>query len=386
MKVIDCGVAGWDSFANPHSHEGKPAMRASQLLLGIVCASVLLPNCVAQSSKKPKTGDKAGDKTADKMPDKAGPATLAATELATVDDQKITEDDLAPYVAGQLRPLREQEYQIKKKALDSLINQKIVEAEAKKKGLTTEKLYEQEVDSKVAEPTDVEIAAVYAVQREQLNRPFEEVKAQLTQTLKNAKIQQARKEYAAHLREQAKVGVLLSPPRVQVGIDPTRVRGNLKAKVMIVEFSDFQCPFCGQVQGTLKNVLAKHDGTVALAFRDLPVSQIHPQAMSAAQAARCAGEQGKFWEYHDLLFADQAGLDKPGLVTKAKKLQLDEKQFDSCISGEKYKAQIQQDSQEGMRAGVSGTPGFFVNGVFLSGAQPEATFDKLIEEQLSARP
>src|SRR5258708_27741452 len=217
----------------------------------------------------------------------------SAPPLATVDGQPITDEDLAPYVAGQLRPLREQEYQIKKKALDAMISQKLVEAEAKKKGVSTEKLYEQEVDAKVPEPTDVELNAIYAVQKEQLNRPFEEVKPQLAQTLKRAKIQQARQEYSARLRDQAKVTVLLSPPRAQVGFDPARVRGNPKAKVMIVEFSDFQCPFCSQVQATLKNVLAKHEGSVALAFRDMPVAQIHPQAQLAAEAARCAGEQGK---------------------------------------------------------------------------------------------
>ena len=163
--------------------------------------------------------------------------------LATVDGQKLTEEDLAPYVQSQLRPLREQEYQIKKKALDNLINQKLVDAEAKKKGVTTEKLYEQEVDAKVPEPTDVELNAIYAVQKEQLNRPFEEVKAQLQQNLKRAKTQQARQEYSAHLRDQAKVAILMSPPRVQVGFDPARVRGNPKARVMIVEFSDYQCPY-----------------------------------------------------------------------------------------------------------------------------------------------
>lgn len=315
-------------------------------------------------------------------------AGIGKTEvpLATVDGQPVTEDELAPYVAGQLRPIREQEYQIKKKALDSLISQKVLEAEAKKKGLTTEKLLEQEVDAKVPEPTDAELTAVYAVQREQIGRPFNEVKGQLQQGLKNAKIAQARQEYSTRLREQAKITVLLGPPRMQVGFDPARVRGNPKAKVMIVEFSDFQCPFCGQVQGALKNVLAKHGDTVALAFRDMPVSQSHPFAMGAAQAARCAGEQGKFWEYHDLLFADQAGLDKPGLTSKAQKLQLNQKQFEACVSSEKYKTQIQQDSQEGIKAGVSGTPGFFINGIFVSGALPEASFDKLIADQLEARP
>jgi len=303
--------------------------------------------------------------------------------LATVDGQPVMDEDIAPYVQGQLRPLREQEYQIKKKALDTLITQRILEGEAKKKGVTTDKLLEQEVDAKVAEPADGELNAIYAMQKEQINRPFEEVKTQLQQSLKKARIQQARQEYSAHLREHAKVAVLLGLPRVQIGFDPARVRGNPNAKVMIVEFSDFQCPYCGQVEATLKKVLAKHEGVVALAFRDMPISQIHPFAQGAAEASRCAGEQGKYWEYHDLLFGDQNGLDRNGLLAKAVKLQLDAKQFDACVSSEKFKAQVQQDNQEGMRVGVTGTPGFFINGIFMSGAQSEAVFEKAIEDQLA---
>jgi protein-disulfide isomerase len=335
--------------------------------------------CSQSASKKPT---KAAEKNPESSVEK--PVAPVSPPLATVDGQTITDDDLAPYVQGQLRPLRDQEYQIKKKALDSIIGQKVLEAEAKKKGLTTEKLLEQEVDAKVPEPTDAEIGAVYAMQREQLNKPLDELKGQLQQTLKRAKIQQARQEYSAKLRDQAKIAVLLSPPRVQVGFDPARVRGNPKAKVMIVEFSDFQCPYCGQVEATLKSVLAKHQDTVALAFRDMPITQIHPMAQGAAEASRCAGEQGKFWEMHDLMFADQGGLDRNGLIAKAAKLQLEAKQFDACLTSEKYKAQVQQDNQDGFRAGVSGTPGFFINGVFISGAQTESTFEKIIQEQLAA--
>jgi len=259
-------------------------MRVFALVILSFCAAAV---CAAQSSAPPKSA-----------------AEKSAPPLATVDGQAITEDYINPYVQSQLRPLRDQEYQIKRKALDNLVNQRVLEAEAKKKGFTTDMLLQQEVDAKVVEPTNVELNAIYAVQKEQLNRPFEEVKPQLQQNLKKAKIQQARQEYSAHLREQAKVSILLSPPRVQVGVDPARVRGNPKASVMIVEFSDYQCPYCGQVEATLKNVLAKHEGVVALAFRDMPIAQIHPLAQGAAEASRCAGEQGKFWEYHDLLFAD----------------------------------------------------------------------------------
>jgi protein-disulfide isomerase len=313
----------------------------------------------------------------------SGPAKSTET-LASVGGQPITEDDLLPSVASKLISLRNLEYQMKKQALDNLIDQKLLEAEAKRKGISADKFLEQEVDTKVAEPTDAELNAYYLAQKAELNRPLNEAKAQLEPSLKQAKVQQARQAFYAHLREQAKVVVLLSPPRVEVSVDPARVRGNPKAKVMIVEFSDFQCPYCGGVQATLQSVLAKHPDTVALAYRDMPMSKIHPLARKAAEAARCAGEQGKFWEYHDLLFADQSKLDQDGLMNKARTLKLDEQQFESCLGGEKFKAQIQQDSQDGMRAGVSGTPGFFINGIFLSGSQPESAFENLVQEQLSA--
>jgi protein-disulfide isomerase len=360
-------------------------MKASQLLFGLVFVSMFVPFSKAQSAPSVSVSVKRAD-APEKTSITKSTSTIAAAgaPLATVNGQAITEADLAPLIEGQLRSVRDQEYQIKKKALDTLIAEKVLEAEAKKRELTAEKLVEQEVDSKIPEPTDVEINAVYDVQREQLKQPLQEVKARVAQDLKRARIQQARLEYSTHLRDQAKVAVLLSPQRIQVAIDPARVRGNPKAKVMIVEFSDFQCPYCQRAEATLKGVLAKHGDAVAVSYRDMPLTAIHPMAMGAAQAGRCAGEQGKFWELHDAMFADQAGLDRNGLVAKAKTLNLDEKQFDACLTSEKYKAQVQQDAQEGSRLGINGTPAFFINGVFLNGAQPESAFESVIKDELAA--
>ena len=365
-------------------------MKPSQLLIASICASVFLSSAFAQSDNKAKVTvkvEKATDMTPEKTTtEKAKTTGSLPVPVASVDGQAITEEELLTAAQGQLRQLRDQEYQIKRKALDNLISQKILEAEAKKKGVTADKLLEQEADSRVPEATDVELKALYAVQKEQLGKPFDEAKVQLGSTLRNARIQQARQEYTAHLRDQAKVAVLMSPPRVQVAVDPARVRGNPKAKVMIVEFSDFQCPYCQKAEATLKTVLAKHEGVVAMSYRDMPLTSIHPMAMGAAEAGRCAGDQGKFWEMHDAMFADQAGLDHNGLVAKAAKLGLDEKQFDACLTSEKYKVQIQQDSQEGTRFGINGTPAFFINGVFLNGAQPESAFERAIKDELETVP
>ena len=303
--------------------------------------------------------------------------------LAVVGGQTIYDDDLVPFVQGQVFQLRLQEYEVKSKALENLVNQKLLEAEAKKKGIPTEKRLEQEVDAKVPEPTETELQALYIVQKEQLRKSFDDIKAQLQQLLKQAKLQQARQDYYKRLREQAGVSIFLQKPKVEVAYDPARLRGNPKAPVVIVEFSDFQCPYCRSVQPTLKNLLAKYEGRVSLSYRDLPLRDIHPQAQMAAEASRCAGEQGKFWEYHDLLFENPNKLNREGLVEQARSLKLDEKQFDSCLSSDKYKTQIEEDRQAGLRAGVNGTPGFFINGNMVSGNQPQDSFERVIEAELA---
>jgi protein-disulfide isomerase len=326
-----------------------------------ICAAGLILNGYAQSSTPPKS----------KAP------------IAIVGGQSIFEEELIPMVQSQLLQLRNQEYTIKSSALERLIGQKLLEAEAKKKGLTTEKLLEQEVDAKVAQPTQAEIEAFYLGQKDKINQPFESIKAQLQQSLRQAKIQAARQEYSKRLRSEASVAISLRPPKVDVAFDSARLRGDAKAPVMIVEFSDYQCSYCRRAEESLKTVLAKYAGKVKLAYRDFPLRDMHPQAELAAEASRCAAEQGKYWEYHDSLYAT-AKLDKASLIEQAKKLGVDDKKFDACLSENKYKDQIEQDVQDGSRAGVSGTPAFFINGIFLQGAQPAAAFEKIIEEELAA--
>jgi protein-disulfide isomerase len=303
--------------------------------------------------------------------------------VAMVGEQAIYDDDLVASVQSQLLPLRKQEYEVKKRVLDSLIEQKLLEAAAKKSGITTEKLLQQEIDAKVQGPTDAELQGYYLGQKDRLNQPFDEIKDQLRQTLKQLKIQQARQDYTKALRAEGNVVILLAPPKVQVASDPARLLGNPKAPVTIVEFSDYQCPYCRQVEPTLKGVLAKYGDRVSLSYRDFPL-KIHGQAQLAAEASRCAGEQGKFWEYHDRLY-NSSNLERPALIDHARTLKIDEKQFDSCLASGKYKGQVERDVQEGMQAGISGTPGFFVNGVPFTGAMPLETFVRAIDEELARK-
>ena len=310
--------------------------------------------------------------------------------LAVVAGEAIYDEDLLPLIQGQMQQIRRQEYEAKSKALESLLHQKLLEAEAKKRNVPVEKLLEQEADARVGAPTDAEVAAFYATQKDRINRPLEEVKAQIQQVLRQSKVEQARQTFLESLRARSEVAVYLQPPRVEVSYDPARVRGDAGAPVTIIEFSDFQCPFCERAYLVIKELLAKYKGQVKLAYRDFPLRQIHPQAQPAAEASRCAGEQGKFWQYHDRLFENPSQLNGVALLEHAVALELDQKQFDGCLASGKFRAQIEQDLQDGNRLGVNGTPAFFINGVEVSGAQPAAVFEKIVKAELAgirqARP
>jgi protein-disulfide isomerase len=154
--------------------------------------------------------------------------------------------------------------------------------------------------------------------------------------------------------------------------------------VRVVEFSDFECPYCRSVEKTIQALLAKYPGKVSLAYRDSPLTSLHPGAQRAAEASRCAAEQGKFWPYHDRLLASSS-LDVAKLKEHAKELGLDQKKFDSCVDTGSQRAAVDRDAEQGRLAGVSATPSFFINGIPLSGAQPAAAFEKIIEEELARK-
>jgi len=169
-----------------------------------------------------------------------------------------------------------------------------------------------------------------------------------------------------------------------VSFDPARLRGNPKSPVRIVEFTDFQCPYCSRVQSVLADVRKKYGDKVSVAVRDFPLRQIHPAAQQAAVASRCAGDQQKYWEYHDQLFANNSSLDEVSLVKYASVLSLDEAKFKACLASGRYDSAIENDFQDGRRLGVNGTPSFFVNGIPVVGTQGIAEFEKVIDAELAA--
>jgi len=304
-----------------------------------------------------------------------------AAVVATVGDANVTEEELK--IQPQILQLRKQEYELKTRAAENIIAQKVLEQAAAVQHLSTEDFFKQEVDSKIQEPSEAEVEGFYWGQRDKFHEPLESIRGEVSRMLKRTKIQEGRQALLDRLRRQAAVRILIEPPRVNVTAGSAPRRGSAAAPVTIVEFSDYQCPYCKQAEKTLSDLAAKYGDRVSIVYKDFPLSNIHPLAQAAAEAAQCAGEQRKYWEFHDTLFAVSPALGPDDLIEAAKRNQLDLEAFRSCIAAHKYKSAIESSSLEGQQLGVNSTPSFFINGTPLTGAQPMAAFEKLIDAELA---
>ena len=176
-------------------------------------------------------------------------------------------------------------------------------------------------------------------------------------------------------------GQLQSLPTLATADDPSL--GPKDAKVVMVEFSDFQCPFCRQAMPVIKEILKDYGDQILFVYRDFPITETHPQAVLAALAGECAHEQGNFWAMHDKIFENQDQISEVNLKIWAIQIGLNSLQFGNCLSSGKYLSEIEQDFQEGVAAGVAATPTFFINGQAVRGALPLATFEQIIIAELS---
>ena len=174
---------------------------------------------------------------------------------------------------------------------------------------------------------------------------------------------------------------MLEPPRQAVSAGKSPAKGGANAQIEVIEFADFQCPYCLAAAPTVKKVLETYGDRIRLVYRHYPLPN-HPQARPAAEAAQCANEQGQFWPYHDRLFAEAGKLSDADLKKAAADLGMDAARFNTCVDEHRYKAVVEADQQAGNDAGVNGTPAFFVNGRLLSGAQPFEAFKRVIDEEL----
>jgi len=304
--------------------------------------------------------------------------------LAEVDGEAITADEISKFVGAPLSRLEEQIYALKRRALDALIAHRLVENEAKKRGMSAQALLDSATRNGEA-VTEQEIETAYSQQKAQLNSDEATAKDQIRRQLHAQKVAERERAFINQLRAESVVVVKLTPPtpiRVDVKTDGAPFRGSATAPVTIVEFQDFHCPFCQRVQPTLIQLAARYRDRVKLVYRDFPIDSLHPQARNAHEAARCANAQGKFWAYHDALYSTPRKATED-LKTIAKEVDLEMKAFERCLNGRTYRSAVQQDIDEGTRVGVIGTPTFFINGRVISGAQPLESFTRIVDEELA---
>lgn len=276
-------------------------------------------------------------------------------------------------------------YQNRRNMLDLIIGDVLIEEAARKAGMSVDAYTERELGKRARAVSDPDIQAFYEENKERTQgRTLQELRGPITDFLGSQRKQQARAQLVDELSNASgKVRVTLEPPRTAVEVaedDPAH--GAQNAPVTIVEFSDYQCPFCARVTPTMAKVMETYGGKVRRVFKDFPLPN-HPLAPKAAEAARCAGDQGKYWEMHDRLFANQGALEVTDLKQTAGSLGLKQADFDQCLDSGKWTAKVQADLAQGEKLGVNSTPTVYVNGRPLIGAQPFEQFKQVIDEELA---
>jgi protein-disulfide isomerase len=314
-----------------------------------------------------------------------------AADVASPDDPVVAEIDGAPLRQSELDAwikdewfARESEggnpsrlYEMRSHSLERMIDARVVDAEARRRQLDAEALVQQEVAA-LDPVSEEEIGAFYTENKERVgDRSLEELAPQIRRYLEN----QRRVDAVAALRERARVRLLLEPPRVEVAAEGP-VLGPGDASVTIIEFSDFQCPFCQRALDTIKGIREKYPEQVRIVYRHLPLDRIHSRARAAAEASACADDQGSFWKYHDALFANNKALSNEDLRRYAADLELDLERFEQCLGEPSAKARVEADIAAAQAAGITSTPSFVVDGVVITGARPVEDFVPLIEAAL----
>lgn len=303
---------------------------------------------------------------------------------------KITAGDVKDRVEPQVKQFSEEILETYKKSAEQMLVMKLLEAEAKAKGLGSP----QELMSQMAQNVQVSDEVVKKfIKDNKLEKGVQDPRTgqmrkvsdeEVRGFLQEQEMQTAQQNFFAELRSKADAKFKLEKPRIKVpasGQEP--FYGNKDAKVVIHEFSDFQCPFCARGNEVVQQIKTEYGDKVKIVFRHFPLS-FHPEANPASLATMCAHKQGKFWEMHDLMFAKQSELNTESYKTWAKDLALDVEAFNKCYDSAEFQSAIDADMKAAEQLGVNSTPTFFVNGKKVAGALPFGQFKAMIDEELAA--
>ncbi|MFZ0291100.1 MAG: thioredoxin domain-containing protein [Candidatus Sulfotelmatobacter sp.] len=288
----------------------------------------------------------------------------SSSVVAEIAGQKVTADELEQKEAGKLLQAKYKYYLAERDALEQFIDDQLLEMQAKKEGVTLDELFKRHVAIHVPEPTEDQLRFYY--EGVQTDEPYETARPNIIDTVHQLRTKKARDAYIAELRAQYGVVVELNQPSAHVEVANAPRLGPENAPVQIIEFADYECPYCQKVNEDLNRLREQFGNQVSVVYKDFPLP-MHPLAPRAAEAAHCAGAQGKFWEFHDALFQTKR-LQTSDLKQQARTLKLDTARFDQCLDGGEEIAVVKKDAQEGQRLGLQGTPSFFINGHFMSGA------------------
>ena len=294
--------------------------------------------------------------------------------IVTVGGRPITAGTIDERLKPIVYKLRLNNYQLAKQALDITINDLLLLAEASRRNVPPEEIVRKEITEKIHSPTEAEITKFYSENKERIPVELATASNQIAMYLQEQDRLRLETDFSKRLRTGANIRLLISEPALPVqsiSVDDDPSRGDAKAPVTIVEFTDFQCPSCAALQPVLEEVLKSYGNKVRLVVRDFPLAR-HENARKAAEAANAANAQGKFFEYTALLFKRQDKLDLPSLKKYASELGLNRARFDVELDGGRYAAEVKHDMDDGEMYGVDSTPAVFVNGVALREMSVEA--------------
>ncbi len=317
--------------------------------------------------------------------------TTAPTVVASWSGGQIMSSELDESISTELTKLKAEyvssSHEARKNGLDALLGEKVLEAEAKKRGIDgVEALLKAEINDKIAEPTEDEVSAFYTVMARRMGgRSLDEVRPAIVGEIKRRATAERFETFMTEMRTAYAVKTSLpSPemPRILVSADDDPFIGPEDAPITIIQFAEFQCPYCGRAKEVIDQLMERYEGKIKMVYRDFPLS-FHDRAIPAAIAANCAGVQGQYWPMFDALMSNQRALTDADLTSHATKLGLDLDAWNTCREDPSQAAEVQKDFEDGSKAGVQGTPAFFINGIFLNGAVPLEQFTTIIDAELA---
>jgi protein-disulfide isomerase len=327
------------------------------------------------------------DLTSTPAPSAPTPGSGEEGVAAIIDGRAITVGEVNEHLKDQfleefMQQPEERKFEMREAAVRDLVQRHIVAAEARKQGKTSEEVFD-EIENSVSEPSAEDVAAWYSQNQDRLRGArLEDVTSPIKEILLKKRHAEATNAFFEPRLEALSWEMVLAPPRKELEMTHL-VRGPANAPVTIMAFSDYQCPYCVRAEPVLAEVLKRYPEDVKVVHRHFPLDTIHPFARPAAEAAMCADEQGKFWEYHDGIFARQGKLEEGSLAEIGVAVGLDADEFSSCVEERRYKDFVEADFAAGRDAGVSGTPSFFLNGIALKGARDADELSRYVDLELA---